>query len=232
MMYIVQYNRCLAPDEEKTVVAAFDRKSVAQLFIDTQEDARDYHLLTVPLNPPLAPVTMPWEAIIDRRDGKMRLLERMYEVCGEHTQDHIGLVQCECLGMQMRMWFLATDRDAAKKRAYAIYENVRQREAVGGFKFICRPVFAPTGDVSRPLEFPFYDFENGRLIVPEQGAFALPDEEMLDANGQLDEKRCRRVTGKWLYNYRIPDEPMSHYDGFYSLLKKEQEGKETSKTTD
>ena len=53
---------------------------------------------------------------------------------------------------------------------------------------------------------------------------------MLDADGKLDERRCRRVTGKRLYNYRIPDKPMSYYDGFYSLLKKEQDGKETSKT--
>lgn len=226
MIYIVQHNRCLAPDEEKTVVAAFDRKSEAQLFIDTQKNPSDYQLLTVPLNPPMAPVTMPWEAIIDRRDGKMRLLERMGEVGGELATDLLGLVQCECLGMQMRIWFLATDREAAKNRAWDIYDNVRQREAVGGFKFLNRPVFAPTGDVSRPLEFPYYDFEDGRLIVPEQGAFALPDEEMLDADGKLDERRCRRVTGKRLYNYRFPDEPMSHYDGFYSLLKREQEGKE------
>ena len=123
LMHVVVLDR-IGDTKAPDVVAAFDEKDDVQTFIDAQENNENFTLLSVPLNPPVTPVALPWYAYFDMDSHKLRELSRNGNLGHDWVQERLGLVRSSYSGLNLEIWFLATGREDAEQTAQNMFRSV------------------------------------------------------------------------------------------------------------
>ena len=190
--------------EETQCVAAFDTEKEAVDFTNQQTDTCWYDIHDVPYGMPFEEKPVRWYAKLKTADGFAHI--RTYR-----ADDYIARERECCVGMvRMRygvlnIWFLAKNQIEADDFAERMIRSILDREKVGLFKWLRKPVFQMNPDDVTSIVTPYYDFQTGQLILPQVGYFILPEELML--------KECfRPVSGKGPYGADPEIEPLHYYN--------------------
>lgn len=199
-------------DGETTGVAAFDTMQEAKDFINQQENTFKYLVQEVPYGVPVDEKPVMWNAFLKTK-GRFVHIQMDREDETFQYKCRIGMVRVmyDCLNI----WFLAKNQEEAETFAERMIGSILDREKLGWFKWMRQPVFQVDDRDVTSLTTPYYDFQTGQPILPDNGHFIMPME-------QQEKEDFRMMRGSGPYEADTVQEPLKYYSPDEWMEKKEE----------